>query len=162
MRWKRVMRGQARMQTFEKGGANLRNFTKGRVWILRKFWFWGQNLGCKLSFWWKNAWFWNNLPNYVGANAPPPTHPVGIGLGAWGTLYPPGTVLSIKQAENPAMNAGLARNIGMMLSSVCTPAKQKIYAYKWHRWNSYGLSSRQFGLNQKESGTHYHLISFYF
>ena len=33
---------QAHTQTFEKGGANLRIFTKG-VRILRKFWFWGQS-----------------------------------------------------------------------------------------------------------------------
>ena len=32
-------------------------------------------------------------------------------------LVIPGIVLSIKQAENPAIKAGLARNIGIMLSS---------------------------------------------
>ena len=37
---------QARMQTFEKGGVNLRVFTRrglGGMQILRKFWFWDQN-----------------------------------------------------------------------------------------------------------------------
>ena len=34
----------------------------------------------------------------------------------------PGIVLSIKQAENPAINAGFARNIGIMLSRADTPA----------------------------------------
>ena len=63
---------------FWKGGANLRVFTKA-VRILRKFWFWGQNYGCKLSFWWKTAWFWNNLPargmrTHYCTPTPPPHH----------------------------------------------------------------------------------------
>ena len=41
---------QARTQTFEKVDANWRAFTK-EVRILRKFWFWGQSLGCKPSLW---------------------------------------------------------------------------------------------------------------
>ena len=49
----------------KRGGVNWSVFTK-RDANLKKILIFRPKLGGKLSFWWKTAWFWNNLPSWGG------------------------------------------------------------------------------------------------